>query len=98
MGRCVSPLSRSRTGPASPRRSACARGRSPYCTAGLDKEQTMNPFLSVLRSLVLSDSPKSFPRSRGRKTQRRVQPYLELLEDRLTPSAPTLTLSGPSHV
>src|SRR5947209_8386314 len=58
-------------------------------------ERTMSPVLSLLLSLVLSDSPKSSPRPPRRREARRHPAFrrpasrlrLEALEDRTVPTA-----------
>jgi sugar lactone lactonase YvrE len=49
----------------------------------------MRPLVSLLRSLALSDSPKSFSRPRHRQETRRL--HVEALEDRTVPSAISIT-------
>src|SRR5579864_213508 len=87
MGRCVSPPSRSRTGPASPQRSVCAPGVAFLVYAGHTKELPMGPLSSCLPAHAKSCAQIISARSRRQPS---VRLLLERLEDRTVPTAVAL--------
>src|SRR6266851_2227058 len=91
VGRCVSPPSRSRTGPASPRRSVCAPDEmSSHCIADRAKDQTMNPLLSAMTRYVRRSQLNRTPRRTDKRKARQQRLFLEPLEDRLAPAVYTV--------
>src|SRR5262245_21697634 len=97
MGRRVSPPSKSRTGPASLRRSVCAPGwMSVHCNADHASEQTMNPLLyGLTRYFRCPQRARRNTRTgHGKLSRRTAKPRLEVLEDRTLPSAYVVTTTA----